>query len=470
MAKREGLNSITVWMIVFVGLWLTSTVFLVILYTGQEKLHEENVRLRASYAKTINAQQERSIELAKNASEAGPTVVGLLEEARGTTAQLATGEATDAVAAVRTKRDQILVTIKTDGVIANADSFSDVSYHEALTRLYEVFKSEHALRKTAEDRSAQLEAQVNTLAEADTARKSDFDKQSRELSERLAQAEADRAGYRSERDKQIESLKKEFDDTQKRHDVELTRERQTRLAAEQQLADFQKRFAAYQTKFGGLLPGPERLSTARRPDGKILTAIPGDDAVYISLGRKNALTLGLKFAVYAARTGIPEDGRAKAQIEVVSISETSAECKIKAVAPNEVILEGDLIANPIYDPDRPLTFVVAGDFDLDRDGSIDSDGAGTVEALINNWGGTITPELTPLTDFVVLGVKPRSLRSSGTSTGGEAGGNAGAADTGTSPAGRYERTASQATTLAVPILTQDVFLNFLGYTDRHARR
>lgn len=470
MAKREGLNSITVWMIVFVGLWLTSTVFLVILYTGQEKLHEENVRLRASYAKTINAQQERSIELARNAGEAGPTVVGLLEEARGTTAQLATGEATDPAAVVRNKRDQILVTIKTDGVVANADSFNDISYHDALTRLYEAYKSQHSLRKTAEDRSAQLEAQVNTLAEADTARKSEFDKQSRELSERLAQAEADRAGYRSERDKQIESLKKEFDDTQKRHDAELTRERQTRLAAEQQLTDFQKRFAAYQTKFGGLLPGPERLSTARRPDGKVLTAVPGDDAVYISLGRKNALTLGLKFAVYAARTGIPEDGRAKAQIEVVSISETSAECKIKSVAPNEVILEGDLIANPIYDPDRPLTFVVAGEFDLDRDGSIDSDGAGTIEALINNWGGTIAPELTPLTDFVVLGVKPHSLRSSGTSTGGEAGGNAGAANAGTSPAGRYERTSSQATTLAVPILTQDVFLNFLGYTDRHARR
>jgi len=70
MAKgqQQGVNAITVWMIVFVGMWLTSTVFLVILYTGQEKLNEENVRLRASYAKTINDQQQRSIELAKNAS------------------------------------------------------------------------------------------------------------------------------------------------------------------------------------------------------------------------------------------------------------------------------------------------------------------------------------------------------------------------------------------------------------------
>jgi len=465
MAKREGLNTITVSMIAFVGLWLTSTVFLVILYTGQEKLNEENARLRASYAKTINSQQERSIELFKNASESGPTVVGLLEEARGATAQLATGDPADLAATVRRKRDDRLVSIKTDGLVADADSFNDLSYHDALTRLYEDFKSEHSLRKTAEDRSAQLENQVNTLLESESALKSNFEKDSRDLSERNAQGEADRTANRTERDKQIETIKKESDNAQKRHDAELTRERQARQSAEQQLADFQKRFAAYQSKFGGLLPGPERLSTARRPDGKILTAVPGDASVWINLGKKNALTLGLKFAVYSARTGIPEDGRSKAQIEVVSISDVSAECRVVTVSPNEVILEGDLIANPIYDPDRPLSFVIAGEFDLDRDGTLDPDGAGTIEALIKNWGGIVTPELTPLTDFVVLGVKPRSTRPAAAGGVGEAKGT----DGGT-PGDRYERTAGQAATLAIPVLTQDVFLNFLGFTDRHARR
>ncbi len=462
MAKQQGLNSASVWMIVFVGLWLTSTVFLVILYTGQEKLNEENVRLRAAYGKTINPQQERSIELVKSASEAGPTVVGLLEDARSTTAQLATGEATDAAPAIRTKRDQILVTIKTEGLVPNAESFSDISYHDALTRLYQAFKSEHSLRTTAEDRSAQLEAQVNTLVEADAARKNDFEKQSRELSERLAQAESDRATYRSDRDKEVEALKASFDDAQKRHDAELTRERQVRLAAEQQLADFQTRFAVHQEKFGALLQGPEHLATARRPDGRILTAIPGDKNVYIDLGRKNSLTLGLKFAVYSSQTGIPEDGRAKGQIEVVSISDSSAECRINALAPNEVILEGDLIANPIYDPDRPLSFVVAGDFDLDHDGRIDPGGTLVVESLVKNWGGTVTPDLTPLTDFVVLGVKPRSSSSSRDTSG--------ANRDGSSPSSRFEQISLQARTLAIPVLPQDVFLNFLGFTDRYARR
>ncbi len=457
MAKQQGANTMTVGMIVFVGLWLASTIILVILYTGQEKLNEENARLRASYARTINSQQERSIEYIKGASESGPTIVGLVEEARATTAQLATGDAANLASAVRTKRDQLLTTIRTDGLVPDASTFADVSYHDALVRLYELFKSETGQRKAAQERVAQLESQATTLVESETALKNNFAKESKRLSDSLAEAEAERASYRSDRDAQIESLKKAAEDAQKRHDAELTRERQIRLAADQQLADFQKRFAAYQSKFGGLLPGPERLSTARRPDGKILTAIPGDRVVYINLGRRNALTLGLKFAVYSAQTGIPEDGRAKAQIEVVSIADSSAECRVLAVGANEVILENDLIANPIYDPDRPLSFVVSGEFDLDRDGSLDNDGAGTVEALIRNWGGTVTADLTPLTDFVILGAKPSNF----------GGGNDSGAE---SPAQRYERASSQAATMAVPVLTQDVFLNFLGFTDRYARR
>ena len=100
MAKREGLNSITVWMIVFVGLWLASTVFLVILYTGQENLVADHAKMQTKYATAINSQEEKSIDLIKAAQANGPTMVGLQEGARSTTAQLATGEATDAPPAV----------------------------------------------------------------------------------------------------------------------------------------------------------------------------------------------------------------------------------------------------------------------------------------------------------------------------------------------------------------------------------
>lgn len=465
MAKREGLNSVTVWMIVFVALWLTSTVFLVIMYTGQEDLRQRNDSLQRQYAKTINSQQERSIDLIKGAQENGPTMVGILEEARSMSAELATGEASDAPPAIRAKRDQLLATIKADGIIPNPDTYGDLSYHEAMKQLYESFKAAQTVRKAAEERAAQLDAQMTTMVEAEATRKADFEKRIRDMSEQLAQAEAERVAYRAERDKQMEDLQKTQDDSQKRHDAEITAARQERLAAEQQVDATTKRLTSYQTKIGGLLPGPGRLSTAREPDGQILTAVPGDNVVYINLGKKNALTLGLKFAVYSAQTGIPEDGRAKAQIEVASISDFSAECTIKQLVPNSIILEGDLIANPIYDPRNPMNFVVAGDFDLDRDGISDRSGNLIVEDLIRKWGGKVSDELTPLTDFVVLGVRPRSLRTAGGP----------APEPGQAPppnpiVERYDRIVDQTSKFAVPVLSQEVFLNYLGYSNRYTQR
>ncbi len=466
--QQQGVNAITVWMIVFVALWLTSTVFLVILYTGQEDLHSENNRLQSANRRLISPNEDKAIELVKSAQETGPTVVGLLEEARSQTAAMASGEASDSASAVRTKRDQLLRLIRTEGSVSKPDLFEDVSYHDALARMYETFKGEHALRQTAEDRAGQLESQMTQLVEAGTALKNDFDQRAKVNAQQLTQCENDRGAYRAERDKVVEKIERDSEASSKRNDADLTKERQQRQAAEKRLVDLQTRLAVQQEKLGGLLIGPEKLATARRPDGKVLTAVPGDSAVYINLGRQHGLTLGLRFAVYSGQTGIPEDGRAKAQIEVVSISDNSAECRIVNVATNEVILEGDLIANPVYDPNRPLTFVVLGEFDLNRDGLPDRDGAATLESLITNWGGKVSTELTPLTDFVVLGAAPRRPKAAG--EGADQAAPSAAKDPAQRAWARYNELLDSAKTLSVPILTQDVFLNFLGYGGRYVVR
>jgi hypothetical protein len=150
----------------------------------------------------------------------------------------------------------------------------------------------------------------------------------------------------------------------------------------------------------------------------------------------------------------------------VSIDDQSAECRIVDVARNEVILEGDLIANPIYDSDRAVRFVVLGEFDLDHDGLPDPAGAPIIRSMVTEWGGTLSDELTALTDFVVLGGAPRRPRP--------------VRDAAPEEAERvramqqlfdgYHETVRAARTLAIPVLTQEVFLNFLGYTGRQTRR
>ena len=105
---------------------------------------------------------------------------------------------------------------------------------------------------------------------------------------------------------------------------------------------------------------------------------------------------------------------------------------------------------------------MVGEFDLDHDGVMASDEATVIESMIVDWGGTVSTELTALTDFVVLGAAPRQPRP--------------VRDQSPERLARenamkqvyeqYMETHRSANSLAVPILRQEVFLNFLGYAGR----
>jgi hypothetical protein len=101
---------------------------------------------------------------------------------------------------------------------------------------------------------------------------------------------------------------------------------------------------------------------------------------------------------------------------------------------------------------------VAGRFDLDRDGMADPDGALVVDALVTDWGGAITTELTALTDFVILGGPPPRPRV-GTDMSRERTERAEAMQ---GEWDRYAELVATAKSLSVPVMTQELFLNFLG--------
>ncbi|MBI4716790.1 MAG: hypothetical protein HY763_03220 [Planctomycetes bacterium] len=468
MAKGQpqGIGAITVWMIVFVALWLTSTVFLVILYTGQEELRSQNETLRAENDRLITTQERTALPLVSDAKPGGPTVVGLLETARKRTAELATGTGADDPETVRTKRDQLLSSVASEGLVPNPKEFKGASLHGGLTMLYEAFKAEHALRTAAEERANTLDSKVADLVRQNGEQKDDLDKRAAHMAEQLKEAEAGRVQSAKERDAAVAKLEQNFEDAIKEHVAALTQERQRRAALERDKNELQKRFAAQQEKVGEALLGGGELAAARQADGHVLTAVPGDEVVYIDLGREHRLLLGLRFGVYSADTGIPADGKSKAQLEVVSIGQTSAECKVLRLAPDQVIMEGDLIANPVYDPKRALTFMVAGEFDLDRDGQLDADGKASVESIVTTWGGATTEELSALTDFLVLGAPPRRPRPAAETTGEQAERQQAAQ----ARWDAYQQLLESAKNLAVPVLSQESFLAFLGRQDERVSR
>lgn len=469
MAKgqQQGVGAITIWMIIFVALWLTSTVFLIVLYTGQEELNESNNRLRQENERLISSEENRSLAMIRDAQAGGPTAVGILESARSETALLATGDGSDGPEAARAKRAQLLDNIVNDGILPNAGAFQGVSLLEAATMLYEAHRAVHARMGELEKRLDELDAESTRLVDLNTKLKDDFDARAKQFSDELTKLEADRQADNTERDRRISRLVQEYDARREQADAELTAERQRKAVLKNDLAELRKRIEAQLEKMGGQASGPGELSTARVADGRILSAIPGDDIVYIDLGRAHHITLGIRFSVYSHNGGIPYDGRGKAQIEVVSTGEMSSECRVIRSSINEPILEGDWVANPIYDPNRVLSFIAVGEFDLDHDGQPDRDGMAMVESMVTAWGGTMTSELTAMTDFVILGAEPPRPSTKTREQGEE-------------PSAReiarrkawdhYSEVTASASNMAVPILPQELFLNYLGYATGLSQR
>lgn len=161
-----------------------------------------------------------------------------------------------------------------------------------------------------------------------------------------------------------------------------------------------------------------RSGTSLRPqdeaslvDGTIVSVNTAANEVFLSLGRRDKVVLGMTFEVYNNASAIRSDAEGnyppgKATIEIVRIDEGTSVGRLVRESRGNPVVRGDAIANALYDPAKTYRFVVYGLFDTDGDGIATINEADAVRGLISEWGGTVTNEITGDTDFVVLGVRP----------------------------------------------------------------
>jgi hypothetical protein len=121
--------------------------------------------------------------------------------------------------------------------------------------------------------------------------------------------------------------------------------------------------------------------------------------------------LGMTFSVYSDKSQIRPDAdgnypRGKATLEVINVGESSSTCRITSEARGNPVVKGDVIANPIYDPNKTYKFVVFGNFDANRDGAATALERQDINAMIESWGGKVADDLTGDVDFLVLGERP----------------------------------------------------------------
>jgi len=147
-------------------------------------------------------------------------------------------------------------------------------------------------------------------------------------------------------------------------------------------------------------------------DARVVAVQPGANTVTLSVGTRQRATIGLTFSVYnnAGQLRPDADGNfpeGKADLEIIRVdSETSSTARVIRTTQGNPVVVDDVVANPLYDPNKVYKFVVYGTFDTNQDGRATRLEADRLSSLIRQWGGSVVDEISGDLDFLVLGRQP----------------------------------------------------------------
>jgi hypothetical protein len=258
---------------------------------------------------------------------------------------------------------------------------------------------------------------------------------------------------------QVQTLRDQLQQT--RDDLKALNDEMLKTQEELKLA--QNDLKNEKEKLNKIEPGPNREVLAYKPDGQIIVIDDKAQVVHLNIGIDDHVYQGLTFTVYDRGTSVPEDGKGKAEIEVFDVAKTYSAARITQSELRKPILQGDIVANLIWDSKRTNMFVIAGDFDLDNDKMIDYNGDEKIKTLIEKWGGKVADTISIDTNFLVLGnqpqvhqkptldevdINPRAMEIYNASL---------------QRLSRYNGLRDQAQSLWIPVFTYERFLYFIGY-------
>jgi hypothetical protein len=230
------------------------------------------------------------------------------------------------------------------------------------------------------------------------------------------------------------------------------------LQTQAKLKSAESRVDSLQGQLEGIMPKPDNLSSALKPDGKIISVDDSTKTVIINLGKTDHVYRGLTFAVYDKSLPIPRSGKGKANIEVFDVQQDVSVARITESDKRDPVMADDTIANLIWKADAPREFVVAGDFAF-------GEGAPSIKELVRKWGANVAENVSITTNYLVLGTAPRVPAKP---TVEEMAADPRAKekyDAAALKLQQYNEILSQAKTLSIPVFDLERFLDFIGYTN-----
>ncbi|GMU21377.1 MAG: hypothetical protein AMXMBFR13_14700 [Phycisphaerae bacterium] len=434
-----GSSGLKAALIVFVVLTVASLTGTIILYTYQADLQADATR-----------DAEAAQRASDDAREARTALSGFANDVTG-----APSEDSKAIQQqLTTLKTTILQTPgMTDAGVSGASFLTVVKtlndkYSQAATQLSELQAERDSLN-----------ARLADLTKASEAAQQEFTARLDELQAKYQQVEQDLATAREGWNKQVTDLNRKLTSAGESASEQLRGERQARQSLEQQLAQRETQIQELLATLAAFKPSADQFAALQIADGTVVRTVPTEKIAYISLGSRDRIRPGMTFAVYARHKGVSADGKGKATLEVTHVFDTTSEAKVLSTTRGEPIMEGDVVANPVYDRSRQFNFVVSGNFDLDFDGQAEDRGGQEVIRMIESWGGRIVKEVDTRTDFVVLGSPPAVPTRAPDPADSTAVEHAREAD---AVRQAFERVKSEARSLSIPVLTRTQFLHFIG--------
>lgn len=438
-------NSLKVALVVFVVVSVASLAFAIYLYTGQEDLTQ---RIEAAAKQAESANQQMQDAQATLEEMAFRLVAQRTSDKARIEAEMGSVEASIF------GKDPARMTDEQKKLVADADLKRADPLADTLQRLRESWVKKNqeleALQAEFKRVSDDLAAKTADLK----ATQDQFTAEAEKIRGQLADLEQQVAANRQAWDESMAKLRQQAQAEGERASEQLAAERKQRQALEQQLTQNKTRVNELVATLATFRPSADTMSLLQITDGQVVQTVPDQGIVYISLGQRDHIKAGMTFAVYSRIRGIPADGKGKATIKVNNVFDTTSECTVTTSNIGDPIVNGDVIANPVYDRDRKFNFVVAGDFDLDFDGKIDDPAGEQVRRMIQDWGGQLQQVVDTRTDFVVLGAAP--ARPFGDE----------AEDPDSKQAlavKQFETARQEARSLGIPVLTRTQFLHFVGF-------
>jgi hypothetical protein len=464
--RRKQSNAMLYTLITFVGLFIATTTVAVIYYVKAEEYRTAEADLQREINNFATDRERQAVGTMVGTKLPNKTWLGtMIDYFDRTVVMVVGGVAEPTSAEVKTNNSSTEVTnaqkmAQEHITIGDPNTTGLIQIVKGLkAELDKTINEKLEIQKQLDDQlirfenadKANLEKEQTLLAEKDKLEQqvADIEQKYNELSALLEQTTGE----------QVKTLRDQLQQAQ--DDMKALNENLLKTREELKIA--QGDLKSEKEKLSRIEPGPDREVLAHRPDGHVILIDDMAKVVHLNIGIDDHVYQGLTLTVYDRGTSIPEDGKGKAEIEVFDVAKTYSAARITKSELTKPILQGDLVANLIWDTDRTNVFVIAGDFDLDNDGVLDYNGADKIKTLIEKWGGRVDDAISIDTDFLVLGKQPQVLQRP---TLDELDIDPRAMEVYNASLqrlNRYNGLRDQAQSLWIPIFTSDRFLYFIGY-------